>query len=211
MSLSNQIFLFLLTLTFITILVYRWGYKRNLRLCQEWAQSLERLFQPIEKQYTWLGGVVGFTAEYRVPPFKLIKVVLCLKPRQSLLYWPFKLITRRNKDKLQVLFYLPWEVKEEKHLIKKQLHVPKIYNKARLKQNNILVQGQKFLVFFEKDPFKDLILHRLSQIQLSTLKHLALTRENHVLYLEFQFNSNIIEEITQAIGIFASAYQKRPL
>lgn len=210
MSVSNQTFFLLLGITLLAIGVYRWGYRRNLRLCQCWAQSLEKLFQPVEKQYTWLGGVVGFTADYYVPPFKLIKVVLCLKPRQSLLYLPFGLITG-SKDKIQVLFYLPWQVTEERHLVKKGLRMPKIYNQAHLKSKDIMFRNQNFRLLFETTPFRDQILKRLTPAQLSALKHLALTKENHLLYLEFQFRPHMIEEITQAIGFFVSAYKKPPL
>ncbi|MDL1970708.1 MAG: hypothetical protein LWW94_07005 [Candidatus Desulfofervidaceae bacterium] len=151
---------------------------------------------------------MGFTAEYYTPPFKKIKVVLCLKPRQSLLYWPFGLITG-SKDKIQVLFYLPWQIKEERHLVKKQLRMPKIYNQAKMKSTDILFQNQKFQLFFETTPFETQLLERLTPTQLSALKHLALTKENHILYVEFHFRPHKIEEISQAIRLLASVYQKR--
>ncbi|HEC50165.1 MAG TPA: hypothetical protein ENI40_03300, partial [Candidatus Desulfofervidus auxilii] len=79
---------FFLIFTIIVVFIYQWGYRKNLKLSQHWAKDLEAVFQPKEKQYKWLGGVLGFIAEYQVPGFKSIKAVLRLRPRHSLLYIP---------------------------------------------------------------------------------------------------------------------------
>jgi hypothetical protein len=87
-----------------------------------------------------------------------------------------------RRDCLQILFYLPQSVKEEVHLIRKGLRMPYISNQAKLKKQELRLQGVPFILLFEKEPpafGQNLDFHCLSR-----LKHLALTKENNVCYLE---------------------------
>ena len=181
MSVNSQTFLILLVFSLGLIGTYHWGMRYNLRLCRKWAQILEGLFSPQEKEYTWLGGVIGFTAEYKVFPFRRIKAVLRLVPRHSLLYWPFAFLMGR-RDCLQILFYLPQSVKEEVHLIRKGLRMPYISSQAKLKKQELRLQGVPFILLFEKEP--PAFGQSIGFHCLSGLKHLALTKENNVCYLE---------------------------
>ncbi len=80
-------------------LVYIAGYKKNIKIMKEMAETLEAAFSPKDKLYTYLGGVLGFIAEYQADGFEKISVTLRLIPRQSALYLPFMFVTS-GKDSL---------------------------------------------------------------------------------------------------------------
>ncbi len=195
MSVNSQIFLILLVFSLGLIGVYHWGMRYNLRLCRKWAHILEEFFSPQEKEYTWLGGVIGFTAEYKVPPFRQVKVVLRLVPRHSLLYWPFAFFMGR-RDCLQILFYLPQGVKEEVHLIRKSLRIPHISNQAKLKRQRLHLQGMPFILLFEKEP--PAFVQSIAAHCLSGLKHLAFTKENNICYLELFLKEKELGKLIKA-------------
>jgi len=188
-------FIFLIIFTLCIIAVYHWGQRKNLFLCRFWSQNLENILKPKDKQYTWLGGVIGFRADYIAPPFKKIKIILRLIPRQSLLYLPFILLLGR-KDKLQILFYLPYSIPEEIHIVRKKWFMPKIYNEKKLKKKKITFKNKTFFIFYEKTFPK--LKNFFNLIQLDSFHHLALTKEKNIFYLSFQFTpkkSNAIFEV----------------
>ena len=185
---------FFLIFTIIVVFIYQWGHRKNLRLSREWAKDLETVFQPKEKQYRWLGGVLGFIAEYQVPGFKSIKAVLRLRPRHSLLYIPFALFTG-YKDKLQILLYLSKNTNQEFHLLKKGQHIEE---EKRFKIKDIHIYGREFLLLYEKElPLTTINL--FSHRQLCLLRHLALIKKQNILFLEFHFCPAENQEVIKAV------------
>ncbi len=78
---------------------FYWGYKKNLSIMKETAKLLEEYFTPAKKHYTWIGGVVGFEAQYFLLDGRKIHIKLILLPRHAILYYPISLLINKS-DKL---------------------------------------------------------------------------------------------------------------
>ena len=78
---------------------FYWGYKKNLSIMKETAKLLEEYFTPARKHYTWIGGVVGFEAQYFLLDGRKIHIKLILLPRHAILYYPISLLLNKS-DKL---------------------------------------------------------------------------------------------------------------
>ncbi len=183
MLISRYIFWSFLGLSLLIIGFYQWGMRHNLKLCRLWAQTLEEILTPQTKKYTWLGGVIGFSAEYSNPSFKKIKAVLRLIPRQSLFYLPIALLTGR-RDTLQLLFYLPYKVKEEIHLIKKRLYMPHVENQDQFQKREFALKGNSFILLSQQSLCQAKFFQLLSPQIMRDLNHLALTKRHNVFYIE---------------------------
>ncbi len=97
---------------------FYWGYKKNLSIMKETAKLLEEYFTPTRKYYTWIGGVVGFEAQYFLLDGRKIHVKLILVPRHAILYYPISLLLKR-RDKLFFRGKLDLSDIDEKHIIKR--------------------------------------------------------------------------------------------
>ena len=68
LSIGSFIYLFILSI--ILVITFHYGNKKNIKLIKTVAKMLEEVFSPIDKEYIWLGGVVGFSAVYKVKGLK---------------------------------------------------------------------------------------------------------------------------------------------
>ncbi|WP_038056243.1 hypothetical protein [Thermodesulfobacterium hydrogeniphilum] len=178
-----NLFWILLIITIFLISSFYWGVRKNTKLAKLVAEKLEKTLKPLDQTYTWLGGSIGFAGEYKVENFKKVYVNLRLIPRQSALWLPISLILGR-RDSLQLLFYLNFPVKQEFHIIKKALFMPKIYNIKKLKK----IEEGDFVYFYEKDPEQRKIFEHICKELKPIFRHIALTCENHIFYIEFTGN-----------------------
>ena len=176
------------------------GHKRNLKLARTMASLLERELQPEDQEYTWLGGVMGFTGDFKVASFRKVMVVYRLLPRQSALWLPFHFLTG-DRDTVQALYYLKKPPRQELHLVKGGLfNNPKIYNLAYLKEEKVSLGGRKYRVLYEKDPAPARELAAFLGDSLSMVRHLAITKEKGVFYLELPLPPSRLEEGASLLG-----------
>jgi len=95
------IFLILL-LSAIAMYQFFQGRKLNLMMMSRVSKDLENALKPADKEYTWLGGYVGFRANYSLEHGE-VEATLTLLPRHALLYFPISLIVNRS-DRLYLVF-----------------------------------------------------------------------------------------------------------
>jgi len=197
---SGELFGALIGASLILTVLYPVGHRRNLRLAKEMSGLLERELEPLDQEYTWLGGVMGFTGEFKVPGFKKVMVVYRLLPRQSALWLPFHFLTG-DRDTVQALFYLDAPPRQEIHLVKGGLfNNPRIYNLASLKEERMRLGGRKFKVLFEKDPHPAERLADFLGEALPLVRHLAVTKEKGVFYLELPLPPSRLKEGASLLG-----------
>lgn len=82
----------LLGITVVLLFGYAWGRRRNLGLTREVSALLEAVFDPEDKTYTWIGGLSGFRADFRLTSGWELHATLVMRPWHSLLFLPFSLI-----------------------------------------------------------------------------------------------------------------------
>lgn len=176
--------LIFLLAAFVTIWFYR-GRRRNLYLISSFAKELEGAIKPIDQTYTWLGGYVGFRAEYKLPsPQPQINITLTLLPRHSLLSLPFSLLLLRH-DRLYAI--LPWKtsVPGEAHLVRKGFLsiIPKIEGVERMVQEKWQSKGVEFDIWYKHSAAKDVIISIIQRLgNPGLIRHLALVPGPNHLY-----------------------------
>ena len=103
----------LVILGLVASLQYWRGRRLNLTLIRELSRQMEEALQPVNKNYTWIGGYVGVVAEYDLKHevYEKVKGTISLLPHHSLLYFPISLLLGR-RDRVYILIY-PKEILKE--------------------------------------------------------------------------------------------------
>ncbi|GEM_PF-4232405 len=199
--LINKYFTLLVGLSVAISILYIAGYKHNIKLMKLIAESLENALTPRDKLYTYLGGVLGFAVDYDVDGFKKVHATLRLIPRQSILYLPFVFLTNR-KDSLQLMFYTKNPIKSEFHLIKESVldffTKPKIYNRNKLKSKIVEIEGKKWEMLYEDETYHNFI-NLINFFNSRHFKHLAITKENNIVYIKLEFYKIDYKSLTTSI------------
>ncbi|NJE10556.1 hypothetical protein [Thermococcus sp. MAR1] len=192
----------------ISALQFYRGRKLNLMLMEHYIQAVKEVIKPEDELYTWLGGYIGFRAEYKVHRDNLRKFeyTLTLLPRHSLLYFPIALITSRH-DKLYLVIKPFSDIRREAHLIQKGYYRmrPGIDNEELLRKEVIEIAGKQYEALYEKrrdvENLKALI-ESLSRP--ANIKHVSLTPKTNVFYVQMKPEPETIGEDIKRIVRFAN-------
>ncbi|NPA16076.1 MAG: hypothetical protein GXO44_05960 [Deferribacteres bacterium] len=206
---SARLFWGLLGLSLVLVAVFYVGMRKNLRLARMMAEILEAVLKPVDRTYTWLGGVIGFAAEYKVKGFEKVYANFRLFPRHSLLWMPFALLSGR-RDTLQLLVFLKCRVGQEFHVVRKGILKPKIYNKDKLKKAE---DGSLEFYYEHSLEMRDEVLPVVERLS-PFLFHLAITPEKNVFYLECRgklVNSSFEAALRDVICMIDQFQKKRSL
>ncbi len=202
-SITSTEFALFLGLSIVIAILYYVGHKKNLKTIEAVSKSLESGLKPQDKEYTWLGGVLGFTGNYTVEDFEKVTASVFMLPRQSVLYFPFSYITT-GYDRLEVLFFLKEKVWNEIHLIrevKPSYRMPTIFNAKSLNSERITINQKSFLVMFrnKSNEIKE-IIGLGNKLEGLGIMHIALTPENRVLYVKLKINPGQVSMIETAMN-----------
>jgi len=206
----NKYITLFIGISVVISLIYIAGYKKNIKIMKRMAETLEKAFKIEDQVYTYLGGVLGFSADYKLKKLKQIKAVLRLIPRQSALYLPFMFLTS-GRDSLQIMFYLKRPIKEEFHIIKKNFlnfSKPKIYNRDKLQSEVVDIDGVKYELLYEKglSESRD-FLNFIQVFNQKHFNHLAATKENNIIYVNLLFYNMNYENLTNSLKKFCIAVE----
>ncbi len=180
MTVSYTYFALAVVASFIVVFFFYRGVKVNVRRARMVAENLEKALDPEDKLYTWLGGVIGFTADYKVKGFRQVKANFRMIPRHVFFWIPINWLLGR-KDNLQLLFFLEIPVSGEFHIIVEGKPKPKIYNK-NLYRESLEHSGRRLTLMFDsKKPEKKLL--RVLDLLGDGLRHVALTPARRVFYV----------------------------
>lgn len=182
---ASIIFVLLTIGVLISLQFYR-GRRENLKLMRDIALELEEAIKPRDQMYTWLGGYVGFRADYKVssPLINRIEATLTLLPRQSVLHFPFSLLFLRH-DRLYLLVKLRQPPPGEAHAISPRYYRfgPGIENREKMfHEKRSERHGTVFEIWYRHSQARESLLRLLDQLEVPELiKHLALVPGvNHI-------------------------------
>ncbi len=181
-----QLFLVLIVVAGGLTLGYFRGRRRNMDLARAISRELEAALHPEDQTYTWLGGVLGFKADYRgVSATSRVEATLTLLPRHSLLYLPVaRLLT--GGDRLFVVTYPAKPIRSEAHVIAASYRrrLGRLAGESTWRREMVDGGGQRFEVLGE-DPSAVASLRDWvrSLPQPRHLRHLALVPRTGTLYL----------------------------
>ncbi len=183
-----------LLLTLLLVAAYLYGYRKNLSLIREASMQLEEALRPDDAEYTWLGGTVGFSAEYRVKGFRSVQAVLRLIPRQSLLYLPVVLLSGRS-DTLQLLFRLEQVQGPVFHILNRKVPERTIAGKEGLGRRFHLSDGHD--VFYPDSDVSSPLAEELGRVIGEEFLHVTL-RDDRVFYAEMRLTGG--RRISETVG-----------
>ena len=211
MNVDSLVFPILVILAVVLVAGYFLGRRKNLLLMKRYADVLENALRPDDQQYTWLGGYIGFKAEYKGKWGVVNKVrpTLHLKPRLSLLYYPIALLTMRH-DKLYIVAETSQAIKGEAHLIQKgyyRMIGPNIENVDKFQRRNVILGGRDFELFFREWKEGERLLGWAQglMIDLNRVKHLSFTSSTNVLYAFIEPRDDLITTLLRKMPDLAWA------
>ncbi|AEC52396.1 hypothetical protein PNA2_1481 [Pyrococcus sp. NA2] len=194
----STIILIIMVLAAVSTLQFYKGRKLNLLLMQHYLRSVEDILKPVDKEYIWLGGYVGFRAYYKLRDKDVLKFeyTLTLLPRQSILYFPISLLISRH-DKMYVVIRPTFEVKREVHFLQKGYFriKPRIEREVELLKGEEEVNGVKFEVLYEKRRDIEIVKNSLEKFpKIKNIKHVAIVPKTNVIYFFFKPEPETIDE-----------------
>jgi hypothetical protein len=196
-DLSN-LFAILVIFAGVATLQFFYGRKLNLVLMRSVAETLEDVVKPKDQLYTWLGGYIGFKAEYDVddPIVEKIEATLTLLPRQSIMYLPVSKITLRG-DRLFIVVRSRYSLKGDVHAIKKGTYrlSKGIDNEIEYLSEDVAVNGAEFKVYYKKKRDRDKLLKHLNGLPVDKVKHISVTPSTRVVYAFVAPEKRVIKEV----------------
>ncbi|MBC7322346.1 MAG: hypothetical protein H5T90_04460 [Acetomicrobium sp.] len=183
----------LVILGLVASLQYWRGRRLNLTLIRELSRQMEEALQPVNKNYTWIGGYVGVVAEYDLKHevYEKVKGTISLLPHHSLLYFPISLLLGR-RDRVYILIYPKRKLKGKAHITTRKI---KGITQASFK-DTVRVKGvvlQRCYNSKEEAEFMTKIISRLKDP--SSLEHLAANVEENAYYARLRIGRGDISEL----------------
>ena len=215
MDTSSWILPVVIVVALVVTASYFFGRRENAALMRVCAAATEKALKPLDQSYTWVGGYIGYKAEYKVKDdiIKAVKATLHLKPRMSLLYYPVARFTMRH-DKLYIVFECKRSIPGEGHLIKKgQYRVipPGIEHVEQFRKRDVTVGGVEFELLSLDPRGEKELLHWAEQLRAedySRVKHLSFTSSTNVIYAYIDPGEELITAVLRTAPAFAKTIAK---
>jgi hypothetical protein len=185
-----------------TTAAYFVGRRDNVTLMKLYASVLETALKPVDQQYTWIGGYLGFRAEYQLKGdvVKTIKATLHLKPRMSIMYLPVSRFTM-PRDRLYVVIESRHHLPGEAHLIQKgqyRLIPAGIDNIEQFRKRQVVLGGIEFeLLHLDSRGEKGVLgwAEAIRAEDYSMIKHLSFTSSTNVVYARIEPSETLIPTV----------------
>jgi hypothetical protein len=182
-----------------TTVAFFMGRRQNVTLMKLYAGVMEDAIKPADQTYTWLGGYLGYKAEYvlKDDAVKGIKATLHLKPRMSIMYLPVSRFTMPH-DKLYLVIESKKGLQGEAHLIKKGQYrfVPAgIDHIEQFQRKAVVLGGVEFQLLYLDSKGEKAILGWAESIKAddySKIKHISFTSSTNVVYAKIDPDDSII-------------------
>ncbi len=214
MNVNSLVFPVLVIFAVVVAAGYFLGRRKNLVLMKRYANVLENALKPDDQQYTWLGGYIGFKAEYngKWGVVNKVRPTLHLKPRLSVLYYPIALLTMRH-DKLYIVMETSKEIQGEAHLIQKgyyRIIGPNIENVEKFHRRDVNLGGKDFELFYQERKEGERLLSWAQELttEFNHVKHLSFTSSTNVIYAFIEPKEDLITTLLKKMPALAQAVVK---
>ncbi|MCK9356141.1 MAG: hypothetical protein M0R22_03195 [Dehalococcoidia bacterium] len=215
MDMSSWVMPLIIVAALGTTAAYFLGRRRNVALMKEYAASVEKEVKPVDQQYTWIGGYIGYKGDFKVKDeiVKAVKVTLHLKPRMSIMYLPVSRFTMPH-DKMYVVIESKRNLPGEAHLIQKGQYrfVPAgIDHVEKFQRRDVVLGGSEFqLLYLDARGEKALLgwAESIKADDYSMIKHLSFTSSTNVVYARFEPEDRLIGTILRTGQAFTHSLVK---
>jgi hypothetical protein len=191
------------------------GSRMNIRLARQFAGILESVFQPVEKNYTNIGGVVGYHFRYDTGPLLgAVEGTMTFLPRQTILYLPFSLLAGRQ-DRLSIVMHLEASPPGQGHVVEagqlKNGWFP-IEDEENMSRTLIKQSGKDFIILWYNPLVRDRLSDALGKIpDASSLRHFAYNGIDHTFLVELQPNPESLSKTLQFFISFIPEFSSKSL
>ncbi len=212
---TGLLFTVILVLAGVASLQFYRGRKLNLMLMEYYIKAVRKVTKPEDENYTWLGGYIGFRAEYKVnrDNIRKFEFTLTLLPRHSLLYFPISLATSRH-DKLYIVIRPLNKIRHEAHLVQKGYYRLglDIDNIDFLNREQVEIDGKRYDGLYKRkrdvEELKALV-ESLSRPR--NVKHVAMTPDTNVFYVQMKPDPETIEgDVSKIVRFVNERLSKGP-
>ncbi len=215
MELTTWLLPVVLGVALLTTASYFVGRRTNANLMTFYASVLERVLKPVDQKYTWIGGYVGYRAEYKVQDefVKMVRASLQLRPRVSMLYYPVARFTMPY-DKLYLVFECKRALPGEAHLIKKGQYrfIPAGIDKIeQFRRRWVTLGGVEFELLYLDSRGERELLHWADSIkadEYEMINHLSFTSSTNVVYAYIRPDEKLVESIARSVSPFVKSLTK---
>lgn len=185
-------FYFLVAFTLVLTFGYTWGRRLNRRVLMSALDPLLEVLRSRDQQFTNIGGQSGYHATI-VPGtmrgVRRVDATVTLLPRQSLLYMPVSLLTRRF-DRMQMLFMYNKrgkQITDEAHLIEarfSRMAGNRIENADTLHHDRVEWGNRTFLRYWSSDRAQKWLDDIQKRLEVpGVVRHVALVPDQEQAYL----------------------------
>jgi len=182
-------------------LQYWRGRRLNLTLIRELSRQMEEALQPVNKNYTWIGGYVGVVTEYDLKHeiYEKVKGTISLLPHHSLLYFPISLLLGR-RDRVYILIYPKRKLKGKAHIaIGKIKDISKVSFKDEIELKGVVVERR-----YDSKEEIDFLTKIMSQLEdPSSVELLAANVEENAYYARLRIGRGDISELLRRFIVTA--------
>lgn len=213
MNTTWWVFPLLILFAVVATAQYFLGRRKNLIFIQQYANAMEAVLKPVDKQYTWIGGYIGFKSGYKVEQemVKEVKVTLQTMPRLSLLYYPIAKLTMRH-DKLYLVIETSKNIRGETHLIQKGYYrmSPGIKDVERFHKRYVKLGDTEFEILYQDGEGERQLLSLAQSlgVDFKRIKHLSYTSSTNVIYAFVDPSFDLIPPLFTALLDFAAKVVK---
>lgn len=182
---QEQLFVAMILAAGIITLAYFRGRKLNLELSHAISRELESALRPADQTYTWLGGVLGFRADYSGGHMPRVEATLALQPRHSLLYLPIAWLVTGG-DRLFLVAHPDTPIRGETHVIARRYRrrLGRLAGEQGWRREQVEVGGVRFEVLGDRSETVAGLRDWLRTLpRPRALQHLALVPRTGTLYL----------------------------
>lgn len=169
----------------IAYLQYLWGRKTNWRIIRQIAQECERALSPKDQDYTWIGGLIGYRADYVVRRGDLnrVEATVTALPRHSLLYFPISWAWRRH-DTLYLLWRPNQALRTRAHayLAGWGMLAPRIRDVHELKGQWVDAGGRRYRLLYGSETGRKLLTRLVQAASSELVRHVSINPEEGAVY-----------------------------
>ncbi len=205
---TGLLFTVILILAGVASLQFYRGRKLNLMLMEHYIKVIREVTRPEDENYTWLGGYIGFRAEYMIRRGNInnFEFTLTLLPRHSLLYFPISLVTSRH-DKLYIVVRPVTKIRHEAHLVQKGYYRLglDIDNIDLLTRETVEIEGKKYEALYRKKRDLDRLKNLVGSFSRpADVKHVAMVPDTNVFYVQMKPDPETIGDDVKRIIDFVN-------
>lgn len=191
------------------------GSRTNIRLARQFAEILEAVFRPTEKQYTNIGGVVGYHFRYETePPLGNLQGTMTFLPRHAILYLPFSLLAGRQ-DRLSVVLQMDTSPPGQGHVIDAHQHTRgwfPIEDAENMSRTPVTHKGRDFIILWYNPLVRDRLASGLAQFpDVSSLRHFSYNGADGTYVVELQPHRATLHDTLAFLRSFIPEFAQHPL